>query len=91
MFIKENRHPKLQVRLRANCTEVWELFLTFGLGTSLFVECILTVFVYAQSYCLEDLVGLHTCLGCDSWKASGIASDAVLLSNRTFSIRRGSD
>ena len=27
---KENRHPSLQARLGANCTEVWELFLTFG-------------------------------------------------------------
>ena len=43
------------------------------------------------NHCLEDLVELHTCLGYDSWKASGIASDTVALSTRTFSLRRGSD
>ena len=42
-------------------------------------------------HCLEDLVELHSCLSCGSWKASGIASDTLPLSTRTFSLRRGSD
>ena len=42
-------------------------------------------------HCLEDPVQLYSCLGCNSWEASGIASDTVLLPNPMFSLRRGSD
>ena len=47
-------------------------------------------FIYAQTklhcesselpkHCLEDTVQFYSCLGCDSWEASGIASDTVQL------------
>ena len=42
-------------------------------------------------HCLEDPVQLYSWLGCESWEASGIASDTVRLPIPTFSLRRRSD
>ena len=89
--------------LREFLFEVWERFLSIGLGTS---QCVYEYFISVSvpkpsfslhcessslpKHCLEDLVQLYSCLGCDSWEASGIASDTVRLPNPTFSLRLGS-
>ena len=71
------------------CTQLGQCFADIyfhGSGRSLHCESSLL-----PKYCLEHLIELHTCLGCDRWKASSIASDTVRLSKRTFFLRSGSD
>ena len=56
IVLKENRHPRLQARLRASSTEVWERVLIIGLGTSQSVcEYLILYRTYAQTKLLSSL------------------------------------